>query len=185
MKDDAIIELYWQRQEQAVEESTRKYGAYCIQLAGRILGSAHDAEECVNDVLQAAWDSIPPNRPENLKSYLGKLTRRICMKRWRAFDAQKRGGGEAALSLEELSDCIPEGRDLEAAMVAKELTAVLNGFLESLPKQDRQVFVLRYWHGYSIREISSRFGFSKSKTESMLYRTRNKLRQRLEKEGFL
>ena len=184
MTDMQIVDLFWQRQEQAVEESARKYGAYCTRIASRILGSRQDVEECINDTYQAAWDSIPPNRPENLKTYLGKLTRRISMKRWRSMDAQKRGGGEAALSLEELAECIPAGNTPEELVDGKELIEQLNVFLAKLPRQERQVFVLRYWHGCSVREISSAGGFSKSKVESMLYRTRKKLRQSLQKEGY-
>lgn len=184
MEDAAIVELFWQRQEQALDITAVQYGGYCMQIARRILGNEQDAEECVSDVYQAAWDSIPPNRPENLRAYLGKLVRRISMKRWRSMDTQKRGGGEIALSLEELQDCIPDGMDLEAVLRAKDLVRILNRFLESLPKQERQVFVLRYWHGCSVREIRSACGFSKSKVETMLFRTRKKLRQQLWKEGY-
>lgn len=184
MKDAHIVELFWQRQEQALEEAAAEYGSYCAQIAGRILGNEQDTEECVSDVLQAAWDSIPPNRPENLKTYLGKLTRRISMKRWRSRDAQKRGGGEMDLSLEELGQCIPSGVSLEEKLAGKELTASIDAFLAKLPKQERQVFVLRYWYGCSIREIGGKFRFSKSKVESMLFRTRNKLRETLRTEGY-
>lgn len=184
MEDSAIVELYWHRQEEAAVQTQKKYNDYCMQISLRILGNPEDARECVNDTYTAAWNSIPPNRPDNLKTYLGKLTRRISMKRWRSRDAQKRGGGEIALSLEELGTCIPAGISLEEQLVGKELTDTLNAFLEKLPKQQRQVFVLRYWHGCSIREIGSKFGFSKSKVESMLHRTRNKLREALRKEGY-
>jgi len=184
VRDDIIVNLFWDRQEDALAKTQEAYGAYCLQIAGRILGNPEDARECVNDAYIAAWNSIPPNRPENLKTYLGKLTRRISMKRWRSRDAQKRGSGEIALSLEELGDCIPSGILLEEQLVGKELTETINGFLEQLPKQQRQVFVLRYWYGCSIQEISSKFGFSKSKVESMLHRTRNKLRETLREEGY-
>lgn len=184
MEDSAIVALYWHRQEEAALETQEKYGAYCMQIATRILGDPEDARECVNDVYAAAWSSIPPNCPENLKTYLGKLTRRISMKRWRSRDAQKRGSGEIALSLEELADCIPSGISLEEQLAGKELTQNLNDFLRKLPKQQRQIFVLRYWYGCSVREISGKFGFSKSKVESMLHRTRTKLRETLRKEGY-
>lgn len=184
MEDSAIVTLYWNRQEEAALETQEKYGAYCMQIATRILGDQEDARECVNDVYAAAWSSIPPNRPQNLKTYLGKLTRRISMKRWRSRDAQKRGSGEIALSLEELADCIPAGISLEDQVVGKELSKTLNLFLEKLPKLQRQVFVLRYWYGCSIRDIGGKFGFSKSKVESMLHRTRTKLRETLRKEGY-
>lgn len=184
MEDSAIVTLYWNRQEEALLETQEKYGTYCTQIARRILGDPEDTRECVNDTYAAAWNSIPPNRPENLRTYLGKLTRRISMKRWRSRDTQKRGGGETVLSLEELEECIPTGVSLEEQLVGRELTETINTFLEKLPKQQRQIFVLRYWHGCSIREIGSRFGFSKSKVESMLHRTRNKLRETLTEEGY-
>lgn len=184
MKDAEIVSLFWQRKGRALEVTAEQYGNYCMQIARRILGNDLDAEECVNDTYRAAWDSIPPNRPENLRTYLGKLTRRISMKRWRSMDAQKRGGGEMVLSLEELAECIPEGSSPEHILDEKELVCVLNTFLESLPRQERQVFVLRYWHGCSLREIGIGCGFSKSKVESMLFRTRKKLRQQLLKEGY-
>ena len=184
MEDSRIVELYWHRKEQAVVETQQKYGAYCWQIAHRILGNRDDAQECVNDVYQAAWDSIPPNRPENLRTYLGKLTRRISMKRWRNQDAQKRGGGEVALSLEELGECIPDGRQIDESLAALELVNTINRFLWGLPSQERQVFVLRYWHGYAIQDIGKRFGFSRSKVESMLHRTREKLREKLREERY-
>lgn len=184
MEDSRIVELYWNRQEEAVRQTQDKYGQYCLQIAGRILGSPEDAQECVNDTYNAAWNSIPPNRPVNLKTYLGKLTRRISMKLWRSRDTQKRGSGEIALSLEELGECILAGISLEEALMGKELSETLNAFLAKLPKEQRQIFILRYWYGCSIREIGSQFGFSKSKVESMLHRTRNKLRETLRKEGY-
>lgn len=184
MEDSKIVALYWNRQEEAAWKTQEKYGHYCMQIATRILGDPEDAWECVNDTYIAAWNSIPPNRPENLRTYLGKLTRRICMKRWRSRDAQKRGSGELALSLEELGDCVPSSICLEDQLVGKELSETLNIFLGNLPKQQRQVFVLRYWYGCSVREIGSKFGFSKSKVESMLHRTRKKLGEHLRKEGY-
>jgi len=184
LKDSEIVKLYWHRQEQAVLQTQKQYHTYCMQISMRILGNPEDARECVNDAYMACWDSIPPNRPENLKTYLGKLTRRISMKRWRSLDAQKRGGGEIALSLEELGDCVPSDISLEAQLVGKDLTKTINVFLGKLPRQQRQIFVLRYWYGCSVREIGSKFGFSNSKVESMLHRIRNKLRDTLRKEGY-
>lgn len=184
MKDWEIVALYWQRREQAVVETQKQYGHYCMEISRRILGREEDAEECVNDAYQACWDSIPPNRPENLRTYLGKLTRRISMKRWRSRDARKRGGGEIALSLEELGECIPDGRHIDAVLAAKELVQTIDAFLLGLSLQERRVFVLRYWHGYAIKEIGKISGFSKSKVESMLYRTREKLRVKLREEGY-
>ena len=184
MDDKSIVQLYWDRNEAALEATAEKYGRYCYGIALRILGDPHDAEECVNDTYQGAWNSIPPHRPENLSAYLGKLTRRISLKRWRYRDTEKRGRGEATLSLEELGDCIPASADPEAQMDAIILAETINNFLSRLPENERRVFVRRYYHGCSVRELCRQFGYSKSKVESMLYRTRNKLRNTLEEVYF-
>lgn len=184
MDDRQIVELYWMRDEKAIEETARKYGSYCHTIAYRILRNHHDADECVNDTYQGAWDSIPPHKPETLATYLGKITRRICVKVWRSRDAGKRGGGEIALSLEELQECIPDGREIDEALNARELVNMIDLFLSELPLNERRVFVRRYWHTSSISEICKQFGFSKGKVESMLYRTRKKLRDRLKREGY-
>ncbi len=184
VEDSCIVELYWKRDERAIAETERKYGAYCQSIAFRILGDREEAQECVNDTYQGAWESIPPHRPAMLSTYLGKLTRRISLKVLRSRSAQKRGGREAALSLEELSECIPAGTCLEDTVALKELVASLNAFLAALPVAQRRVFVLRYWHALPIADICRQLGYSKSKVESMLHRTREKLKKQLEKEGY-
>lgn len=185
MEDEAIVALYWARKEQAIRETAKKYDDYLDTIARRILGDPLDAAECVNDTYLAAWDSIPPHRPQQLSTYLAKLTRRIAMKIWRSRDTQKRGGGEIALSLEELSQCIPHRQTPEDTISAKELAAAIDTFLLSLPKTERLVFVHRYFYGCSIRELCRQFGFGKSKTETMLFRTRKKLKAHLQEEGYL
>lgn len=185
MEDSRIVALYWQRQEQALEETEKKYGPYCAQVARRILPDDRDVEECVSDTYRAAWDSIPPHRPQNLATYLAKLTRRTAMKIWRTVDAQKRGGGEMALSLEELGQCIPDNSRVDDELNAKELTQLLNQFLLGLSLEERRVFIRRYFHNCSIGEICQQYRMSKSKAETMLHRTRKKLRERLEKEGYI
>lgn len=184
MDDKAIVDLYWNRNEQAIEATAGKYGSYCNSIALRIVENVSDAEECVNDTYQAAWTSIPPNRPAILSTYLGKLTRRICLKVLRKRDAQKRGNGEIALSLEELHECTPSDFKVDDTVGFKELIATINRFLSQLPISERRVFVLRYWHAYPIDVICERLGYSKSKVESMLHRTRSKLRKQLIKEGY-
>lgn len=184
MDDKAIVELYWERNEQAIDATAEKYGSYCNAIALRILGNVSDAEECVNDTYQAAWTSIPPNRPAILSTYLGKITRRICLKILRSRETQKRGCGELALSLEELHECIPGNFDVADTVGFKELVATINRFLSQLSVSERRVFVLRYWHTYPIDTICERLGYSKSKVESMLHRTRSKLRKQLVKEGY-
>ena len=184
MEDQQIVALYWDRQEAAIEQTAKKYGSYLTAIALRILNDAWDAEECVNDTYQGAWNSIPPQAPENLAAYLAKLTRRISMKVWRLRDAKKRGGGEMALSLEELGQCIPSGHTPEEHLTAVELAQAIDTFLRTLPEPERRVFILRYFHVMPIGDIGRRFGFSKSKVETMLHRTRKKLKAHLQKEGY-
>ena len=185
MEDREIVALYWARQDRAIGETAKKYEAYLDTVARRILGDPLDAAECVNDTYLAAWNSIPPNKPEHLAGYLAKLTRRIAMKVWRGRDAQKRGGGEAALSLEELGDCIPAPGSLEGALEARELGKAIDAFLRKLPETERRVFLKRYFYSQSIREIGQSFGFTNSKVETMLFRTRKKLGAYLQKEGYV
>ena len=184
MDDKSIVALFWNRNEQAIEAAAEKYGSYCRTIALRILENTFDAEECVNDTYKAAWDSIPPNKPAILSTYLGKLTRRISLKVLRARDTQKRGNNEVALSIEELHECVPDSFSLSDEIEFKELVHSINTFLSQLPISERRVFILRYWHGYPIAEICERFGYSKSKVESMLHRTRSKLKKQLMKEGY-
>ena len=184
MNDLEIIELYFSRDEEAIKQTDIKYGKLCHSVAFNILNNNEDSEECVNDTYQAVWTSIPPNRPAILSTYLGKITRRICLKVLRNRDAQKRGNGELALSLEELHECISSDFDVDDTVGFKELVATINRFLSQLPISERRVFVLRYWHTYPIDTICEQLGCSKSKVESMLHRTRSKLRKQLIKEGY-
>lgn len=183
MDDARIVSLYWDRDEQAIEESESKYGGYCHAIAYRILTNQEDADESVNDTWLAAWESMPPHRPSVLSTYLGKITRRVSLNRWRDSNRDKRGGGEVSLSLDELSECVPDKQDVERAMELTELTEAVNSFLAGLPKIERDVFVCRYWFVASVREIGEKFEFSENKTKSMLFRTRKKLMAHLEKEG--
>ena len=183
MDDARIVSLYWARNEQAIEESESKYGGYCHAIAYRILTDREDADESVNDTWLAAWESMPPHRPSILAAYLGKITRRISLNRWRDRNRNKRGGGEVSLSLDELAECVPGQQNVERTMELAELAESINGFLAGLPAVERDVFVCRYWFLASLREISEKFDFSESKTKSMLFRTRKKLLTYLEKEG--
>lgn len=183
MDDKEIVELYWQRNESAIGETAARYGRFCHSIAFNILGNNEDAEESVNDTYLDAWNSIPPHRPSVLSTFLGKITRRVSIDRWRKRSAQKRGGGQIALALDELEECISGGKSVEQAVEAKLLSDVVNSFVKSLPDTERGVFLCRYWYMDSIESIAKEFGFSQSKVKSMLYRTREKLRARLIKEG--
>nr|MBQ4454109.1 RNA polymerase sigma factor [Clostridia bacterium] len=184
MEDNRIVDLYWQRNERAISETAAKYGKYLHSISFQILQNAEDAEECVNDTYNDAWQSMPPHRPSILSTFLGKITRRISIDLWRKYSAEKRGGGEVALALDELEECVSGTEDVEAEVERIELKTKLNNFLFALPQIDRQVFMCRYWYMDSISDISKQFAYSESKIKSMLYRTRNKLRAMLEKEGY-
>lgn len=185
MEDHQIVALYWDRNELAIRETEAKYGRWCHTIARNILVSREDAEECVNDTWWAAWDRIPPNRPAILSSFLAKITRRISLNKWRSRTAAKRGGGEVPLALEELSEVIAGGYDAEHILQQKELEAAIRNFVAALPETERDVFVCRYFLLAPLSQISQKFGFSMSKTKSMLFRTRQKLRTYLNKEGLL
>lgn len=184
MEDKKIVELFLQRSEQAVTETQSKYGNYCYSIAYQILANNEDAEESVNDTYIDAWNSIPPHKPAILSTFLGKITRRISIDRWRNRNAKKRGGGEMPLVLEELSECIEGNNSIEQELEQKRLTEVINTFVLGLPGTEQKVFLCRYWYMDSIDSICRQFGFSESKVKSMLYRTREKLKHVLEKEEF-
>ena len=183
MEDSRIVGMYMERDESAIAESQRKYGRYCFAVAHNILNDREDAEECVNDTFLAAWNAIPPHNPQILSTFLGKITRRLSLKKLRARTAAKRGGSDGiAVSLDELEDCIPSGHTIDEALEAKELTDIINSFLDTLSDEERRVFLRRYWFFDTIEDICGRFGFGKSKVKMMLKRTRDKLRAQLEKE---
>jgi RNA polymerase sigma-70 factor (ECF subfamily) len=183
MDDKKILRLLWQRAEAAISALAEVYGKGLHRLAMNILHSHRDAEETVNDTYLGAWRSIPPHRPVRLSTYLGKITRRLALGKWKTDHAQKRGGGETALALEELGECLVHPETPEQTLELKELTKLLNSFIKSLPETEQRIFVCRYWHVYPVKIIAREFGFSESKVKSMLSRTRIKLKNHLEKEG--
>lgn len=184
MEDQGIIQLFFDRSEQAIEETDKKYRGLCFSIAYNVLDNREDSEESVSDTYLAAWNTIPPRRPNFLNAFLAKMTRHISIDRWRKRSAKKRGGGEIILALEELEDCV-DAQSVETEFAKKELTRVLNQFLLSLPEMERNVFLCRYWYLDSIQIISQVSGFSQSKVTSMLHRLRGKLRKRLTEEGYL
>lgn len=183
--DQKIIELYCSRSENAIAETAGKYGRYCNSIAYGILGSREDAQECVSDAYLTAWNAIPPRRPADLGTYLGKITRNLSIDRLRARSREKRGGGEAPLALDELEEVVAGSDSPENEAVRKELTAALNRFLAGLTAQERYVFVRRYWYLDSLTDISEKTGFSGSKVASMLYRLRGRLKKQLIEEELL
>lgn len=185
MDDTQIVELYWARKESAIEETAAKYGSYCHSIALNILHNPEDATESVNDTWLDAWNSMPPHRPSVLSTFLGKLTRRISIDKWRRTTAKKRGNGQLPLVLDELEDCVSDGKSIEEETERKLLAEVIAAFVKSLPETEQKVFLCRYWYMDSVSTIATRFRFSESKVKSMLSRTREKLRVRLEKEGLV
>ncbi|MBQ7300303.1 MAG: sigma-70 family RNA polymerase sigma factor [Clostridia bacterium] len=184
LTDDRIVELYWARSESAITETAAKYGGYCRSIAYNILFDAQDAEESVNDTYLDAWNAMPPHRPTALSTFLGKITRRISIDRWRRRHADKRGGGVMPAVLDELADCASPD-DVESAIEQSEMARIITAFLDTLPTDERRVFLCRYWFMEPTAAIAKAFGYSESKTVSMLFRTRKKLREILEKEGYL
>ena len=180
MEDQLIIQLYWQRDEAAIRESQTKYGSYCITIARSILHAVRDAEECVNDTWLRAWNTMPPEKPGKLAVFFGRITRNLAIDRWRREHAQKYGGGQTALCIEELSECIGDTTPVEDRLALREL---LNTFLRGLDNKHRVIFLLRYWYCLPVGEIAARYGMTEGAVKMLLQRIRKNLRSYLEKEG--
>ena len=185
MDDRKIIKLYFDRSEQAISETAKKYGRYCHYIAFQILHNEEDSEECVNDTYLRAWNTIPPKRPERLRNFLGKITRNLSLNKWEKQTAQKRGSGQAEQVLEELLDCFSEENNVENVVENKRILQILNDFIADLPIEKRKMFVRRYWYFSSIKDIAKDFGISESKVTVTLFRTRQLLKEVLEKEGVI
>lgn len=183
MEDAKIIDLYFGRDETAIEETDRKYGTYCRGVAWNILQSAEDSEECVNDTWLRAWNAMPPQRPGVLRQFLAKITRNLSLDRFRASHAQKRGSGEVPLALEELKECVGAG-DPATDAERKLLEALIGQFLQRLSPRDRNVFLRRYFYMESHKDIAARYGMKEANVRLCLSRTRQKLRDYLRKEDF-
>lgn len=184
MDDEKIIELYWQRNENAISETKAKYGNYCYSIAYNILKNYEDAEECENDTYLEAWKTIPLQKPKILSAYLGTITRRKSIDKWRRKTADKRDG-EIQLSLQELENYISDDKNISDEIIAEEMAKIISEFLRTLPEKECNVFLRRYWYFDSITEICNRYGYGQSKVKMMLKRTREKLFSYLEKEGML
>ena len=183
MDDERIVDLYWARSEKAISETNAKYGSYCRTVAFNILADAQDAEECLNDTYMKAWNSMPDHRPSRLAPYLGKLTRWLSLSRLRQENSLKRGGGELPLALDELAEVLDSGEDTQRRLEIRELNRELRRLLDRLDKDERDVFLSRYWYLASSAEIAEKFGFTVSKVNTMLHRTRKKLYRQLKEEG--
>ena len=184
MNDEQILDLYFARDEQAVAETDRKYGGYCFTLANSILHSDQDAEETVSDTYMKAWSAIPPKRPAIFKMFLAKITRNLAFSRWRSLSAEKRGGGETALVLEELSECIAAPGAVEDGVDGKELARTIRAFLSTLPEREQDIFLRRYFFVEESGAIAQRYGMKPATVLRTLSRTREKLKEYLILEGY-
>ncbi len=185
MNDAEIIELYFARDEQAIVSTQEKYGKYCFHIALNILFDREDSEECVNDTWMRTWNAIPPRRPDKMQIFLGTITRNLAFDRYKSRRAQKRGGGNIEVALDELSECIPSADTIEELMVAAELEQMIHGFLRSLPEKECNVFLRRYWYVEEYQEIADRYRMNLNTVKSLLFRVRGKLKAYLEQEGIV
>lgn len=183
MEDQQIVDLYWRRDADAIGETASKYGGYCRTIAQNILSDRQDAEECLNDTWTAAWTAMPPHRPQRLRLFLGKLTRTAALDCLRARMALKRGGGEVPAALEELGECVPAVPGADQAVEDRELERMVDRFLHTLPERACSVFLRRYWYAERIEDIAGRYGMGVNTVKTSLFRTRQKLKAYLEKEG--
>ena len=182
MEDETIVALFWQKDAQAIPAAEEKYGGFCRGLAQKLLDSPEDAEECVNDTLHRLWETIPPQRPGSLRAYMAKIVRNLCIDRWRQRTARRRGGNLTFLSLE-LEDCLPAAPSAEELTEGREVAACISRWLEGLPREDRVLFVRRYWYGDTVEELAARRGVPGNRLAQKLRRMRGSLRRALEKEG--
>ena len=184
MEDFEIVEMYWDRNENAITETDRKYGKYCRKIAFSIVTNKEDMEECVNDTYLQTWNSLPPQRPEKLSTYLGKICRNISINLYEKLTAEKRGGNETDACLDELGELIGSSSEVEEQLDLTVLTDLINKFLKKCEKQARTVFVQRYWYMMSVKEIAKENRMSDSNVKMTLSRTRDKLKVYLEEEGY-
>lgn len=185
MDDNEIVEMYFERNEDAIRETDKKYGRYCFKISNQILHNRSDSKECINDAYLKVWNSIPPARPSHLKLFIAKIVRNTSLNKLEMISAKKRGNNENHLILDELSECITTNDNSNRIVDDIVIRDLLNAFLSSLSKETRVIFVKRYWYMYSIKEIAKMYSMSESNAAVILYRTRNKLKELLEKEGIL
>ncbi len=181
MDDREIVELYWRRDEAAIVQTECKYGAFCLGIATSLLSNGEDAKECVNEAFFQAWNLIPPQRPEKLRPWLGRIVRNISVSLWRKNHRQKRYNG-LDQALEELEDSIPSPVDVQQDLEGAELGEAISHWLFSLPREDRVLFVRRYWYGISLSGLAEESGISPKKLAQKMYRLRLELKSFLEKE---
>ena len=184
MDDVKIVQLYWDRNEQAIPVTANKYGNYCTSIAINILGNREDAEECVNDPYMNAWNSMPPHRPNILSAFLGKIVRNLSIKRYKHNTADKRGGGQTTVVLDEIAEFVSDTDSVEKEIDHRELVKAIDSFLDRLPTDKRSIFVCRYWYFDSVSDIANRFVMTENNVSVTLNRLRLKLHNYLLERGF-
>ena len=184
MNDQSIIELFIQRNENAIKESKDKYGNYCARIAANILSVSEDVEECINDTWASAWNRIPPVIPVSLKAFYGKLVRDIALSKYRTSHAKKRFNG-LTMILDELSECIPSGQDVQKTLEQKELSEKINSWLDGLPKEDRVLFIKRYYYGETVKSLAMVMNCTENQMAQKMLKLRNGLKSYLKAEGVI
>ena len=184
MDDTKIVQLYWDRNEQAIPATADKYGSYCTSIAKNILENREDVEECVNDTFLSAWNSMPPHRPSILSTFLGKITRNLSLNRYKYNTADKRGGSKATVVIEEISEFVSDMDNVEQEIDRKELIKAIDTFLSTLSTKKRVVFIRRYWYFDSVSDIATQLGMTENYVSVTLNRLRFKLRNYLLERGF-
>ena len=185
MNDENIISLYWQRDEQAIAETDRKYGKFLLHIANNIVHDVRDNEECLNDTYISTWNAIPPAKPLLLQSFLATIMRRTAINRFQANYCQKRVASEFAVSLSELEDFIADKGDMEEKMETKELSKLISDFVKSLPDRQMYIFVSRYYIADPLLTISKELGCSVATVKRELAKIKTSLKKRLESEGYV
>lgn len=183
-EDKLIVDLFWNRDENAIRILADKYNSDFVRISYNILNSREDSEECVNDAYLNTWNSIPQARPNSLYAYVGKIVRSLSINRLKSVNARKRGGGNSDLLLSELQECLAAGGSADETAECRELAGYISEFLWSVKRRDRALFLERYWCGMTVKDIAAKYQMTHKKVESILYRCRTKLRIYLEERGY-
>lgn len=184
MNDQEIIDLFLQRNEDAIKHCELQYGAYCFTIANNILGNQSDTEECLNSTWLKAWETIPPTIPHHFRQYLSTITRNTAFNTYRTQHRKKRGDGNISLVLDELEECLSSSVSVEKEIEDKELGNTINHFVKELPQPARSIFVRRYYFADSAKTIAKQFNMSESNVNVILHRSRLKLKKQLISEGY-
>ncbi len=184
MSDDNIVELYWQREEKAIEYTDAKYGRYLYTIAYNIVHNRPDCEECLNDTYLGTWNCIPPTRPKSFQAFISKIMRNVAVNKFRRNNADKRIPSSMTVSLEEMDDCVAYSPSVDEEYAIKELTRILNKYLSGLPERDATIFISRYYYSDSLEELAEMLGVSERTVSRMLAKLRQDLKQLLDEEGY-